>query len=80
MEAFNLQIDQVYASTSLKNHDKAPRIQRDHHPASVMVWWRVVYDATTKLHFCEKGVKISGKVYENTVGAYCEAFEQHFVQ
>ena len=29
--------------------------------------WGVSYDATTKLHFCEKGVKTSAKVYENTV-------------
>ena len=43
------------------------RIQKDRHPASVMVWWGVSYDATTKLHFCEKGVKTSAKVYENTV-------------
>ena len=27
----------------------------------------VSYDATTKLHFCEKGVKTSAKIYENTV-------------
>ena len=29
--------------------------------------WGVSYDATTKLHFCEKGVKTSAKVYETTV-------------
>ena len=27
----------------------------------------VSYDATTKLHFCENGVKTSAKVYENTM-------------
>ena len=44
-----------------------PRFKPCHHPASVMVWWGVAYDATTKLHFCEKEVKTSAKVYENTV-------------
>ena len=29
--------------------------------------WGVSFDATTRLHFCEKGVKSSTKVYENTV-------------
>ena len=29
--------------------------------------WEVSYDATTKLHFCEKGVKICAKDYENTI-------------
>ena len=30
-------------------------------------YWGVSYGATTKLRFCEKGVKTSAKVYENTV-------------
>ena len=29
--------------------------------------WGVSYNATTKLHFCEKGVKTSAKAYKNTV-------------
>ena len=29
--------------------------------------WGVSYDATTKLHFCKKGVNTSAKVYEDTV-------------
>ena len=48
-----------------ETHDKAPKIQRDHH--TTWFCWGVSYDATTKLHFCEKGVKTSAKVYENTV-------------
>ena len=36
-EVFNQQIDRVYSSTSHETHDKTPRIQRDHHPASVVV-------------------------------------------
>ena len=67
-EVFNRQIDWVYASsTSQETHEKSPRIQRDHYPASVMVLLGVSYDATTKLHFCEKGAKMSAKIYENTV-------------
>ena len=65
-EAFNWQIVRVYASTSQETCDKATRIQRYYHPASVIIWWGVAYDATTKLHFCEKGVNTSAKVYENT--------------
>ena len=56
-EVFNQQIDRVYASTSRETHDKPPRIQRDHHPASVMVCWGMLYDATSKFHFYEKGCK-----------------------
>lgn len=66
-EAFNRQNDRVYATSSREARDKVPKIQRGHHPASVMVWWGVAYDGTTKLHFCEKGVKTSAKVYQNTV-------------
>ena len=51
----------------LRNLCKATRIQRDQRPTSVMIWWGVAYDATTKLHFCEKGVNTSPKVYENSV-------------
>ena len=43
-----------------RNFYKATRIQGDRHPPSVMIWWGVAYEATTKLHFCEK-------VYENSV-------------
>ena len=32
-----------------------------------MVWWAVSYSGATQLHFCEKEVKTSAKVYENTV-------------
>ena len=48
-----------------ETHAEAPRIQRKHHLA--WICWGVSYDATTKLHFCEKGLKTSPKVYENTL-------------
>ncbi|XP_028031104.1 uncharacterized protein LOC114243711 [Bombyx mandarina] len=43
------------------------KVQRSHHTASVMVWWGVSYQGVTKLHFSEKGVKTSAKVYQETV-------------
>lgn len=66
-ESFNRQNDRVYASSSREAREKAPKIQRGHHPSSVMVWWGVSYAGATTLHFCEKGVKTSARVYENTV-------------
>lgn len=66
-ESFNRQNDRVYASSSREAREKAPKVQRGHHPSSVMVWWGVSYSGATQLHFCEKGVKTSAKVYENTV-------------
>jgi len=62
-QKFNRQNDRVYARTSYEAKEKVPRIQRGHHPTSVMVWWGVSYDGVTKVHFCEQGVKTSGKVY-----------------
>lgn len=66
-ESFNKQNDRVYARSSREASQLIPRVQRGHHPASVMVWWGVCYDGVTKLHFCEKGVKTSAKVYQSTV-------------
>lgn len=66
-EKFNRQNDRVYARSSLEASQAIPRVERGHHPASVMVWWGVAYDGTLDLHFCEKGVKTSAKVYQQTV-------------
>lgn len=66
-ESFNKQNDRVYALSSRHASEVSPRIQRGHHPASVMVWWGVAYDGVTELHFCEKGVKTSAKVYQTNV-------------
>ncbi len=66
-DSFNCQNDRLYAKNPREAHEKAPRIQRCHHPTSVMVWWGVSYNGTTKLHFCEKGVKTSAKIYQDTV-------------
>ncbi|KAJ4434476.1 hypothetical protein ANN_23038 [Periplaneta americana] len=46
-ESFNRQNDRVYASCSREAREKAPKVQRDHHPSSVMVWWGAkVYENT----------------------------------
>lgn len=38
-EVFNKQNDKIYARTSKEAKNTVPRVQRGHHPASVMVWW-----------------------------------------
>ena len=38
-ETFNKQNDRVYAHSSTEFRDLMPRIEWDHYPASVMVWW-----------------------------------------
>lgn len=63
-ETYNKQNDRVYARSSYEAKEKVPRIQRGHHPASVMVWWGVSYHGASHIHFCEKGVKTSAKVYQ----------------
>ena len=66
-QCFNAQNDRVYASSSQQAATRVPRVQRSHHPASVMVWWGVSFNGTTQLHFCEQGVKTSAHVYQTTV-------------
>lgn len=66
-ESFNKQNDRVYGPSSEEAGKRIPRVQRGHHPASVMVWLGVSYFGVTELYFCEKGVKTSAAVYQNTV-------------
>lgn len=66
-EKLNKQNDRVYASTSREAAQVVGKVQRGHHPASVMVWWGVSWKGVTKLHFCENGVKTSAVVYQNQV-------------
>lgn len=66
-EVFNKQNDKVYARTSEEAKTIVPRVQRGHHPTSVMVWWGVSHKGVTSLHFCEKGVKTGAKVYQQDV-------------
>lgn len=66
-EKFNRQNDRIYAHSSREASELVSRVEKGHHPASVMVWWGVSYDGVTDLHFCEKGVKTSAKVYQQSV-------------
>ena len=66
-EKFNKQNDRVYARSSREAKKKVGRVQRGHHPASVVVWWGISYDGTTKLHFCEQGVKTKAKNYQEDI-------------
>lgn len=66
-EKFNRQNDRVYARSSREATEMVGRVERGHHPASVMVWWGVSWKGVTELHFCEKGVKTSARVYKETV-------------
>lgn len=66
-EKFNRQNDRVYASSSSQAKEVVPRIQRGHHPSSVMVWWGVSHQGVSDLHFCEKGVKTGASVYQKNV-------------
>ncbi len=62
-ESFNKQTDCVYAQSSEDARNKFSRVQRGHHPESVMIWWGISYNHVTSIHFCEKGVETSNTVY-----------------
>lgn len=66
-EHFNKQNDRVYAHSSAEASEKISRVQRGHHPSSVMVWLGVSYLGPTEVHFCQKGVKTGAKVYQDDV-------------
>jgi hypothetical protein len=56
-EQYNHQNDKIYAHTSREAKEKVPKVQREHHPSYVMVWWGLSHQGVISLHFCEKGVK-----------------------
>ncbi|KAJ8962938.1 hypothetical protein NQ314_005655 [Rhamnusium bicolor] len=60
-ESYNRQNDKIYAHSSEEAKTKIPRVQRGHHPSSVIVWWGVSYQGVTKIHFCEQGVKTGAR-------------------
>ena len=59
----NKQNDGVYAWSSKEAHKLVTGIDRGHYP----VWWGVSYDGITSLHFCEKGVKIETRNYQQDI-------------
>lgn len=66
-EKFNKQNDRVYARSSREAREVVAKVQRGHHPASVMVWWGVSYSGATSLHFCESGVKTNARNYQTDI-------------
>lgn len=66
-ESFIKKNDRVYAHSSEEASRRVPRVQRGHHPSAFMVWLGVSYLGPTEVFFCEKGVKTSALVYQNTV-------------
>ncbi len=42
----------------------------------VMIWWGIVYNHVTPIHFCEKGVKTSGLVYQNMLDEAVELLNE----
>lgn len=66
-EKYNRQNDRVYAHSSQEASQKVARVERGHHPASVMVWWGVSYEGVTELHFCQNGVKTKAANYQSDI-------------
>lgn len=66
-EKFNRQNNKVYAKSAKEVPSRFRNVQRGHHPANLMVWWGVSYQGVTALHFCEPGVKIRAKNYQNDI-------------
>lgn len=66
-EKFNRQNDKIYAHSSREAQEKIGRVERGHHPSSIMVWWGVSYEGTTKIHFCQQGVKTRANNYQEDI-------------
>ncbi len=66
-EKFNRQNDRIYARSSRDAREKAPPVERGHHPSAVMVWWGVSWEGATAIHFCEPGVKTTAQIYQDTI-------------
>lgn len=66
-EKLNKQNDRVYATSSKEAAKAAKKVERGHHPSSVMVWWGVSWEGVTTLHFCDQGVKMKAKTYQEDV-------------
>ncbi|XP_045492485.1 uncharacterized protein LOC123691934 [Colias croceus] len=64
-ECCNKQNIKVYTHSSEEACQRVSRVQRGHHPLSVMVFLEVSYFSLTEVFFCEKAVKTSVNVYQN---------------
>jgi hypothetical protein len=60
-ETFNKQNDRVYLRSFKEASELVPGNERNHYPASVMVWW----EGVTSLYLCEIGFKIATRNYRD---------------
>lgn len=65
LQKSNRQNDTVHNSREAT--EKIQRVERGHHPASVMVWWVVSFEGVTQLHFCEQGIKTRAVNYQRDI-------------
>jgi hypothetical protein len=66
-ESTNRQNDCILSSTSSAIPEHFKYVDRNHHPASVMVWAGVSRNARTELIFVPQGVKISAQTYRQLI-------------
>jgi transposase len=57
----------LFTESSKEASQLVDRVQRGHYPTSVMVWWGVSYEGVTEPYFCEKGIKTSAQVHQDTI-------------
>lgn len=62
---FTIEVEE--ATSSRKACQLIESVQRDHYTSTVMVWWGVSYAGVTDIHFCEKDVKTTAKIYQKNV-------------
>lgn len=46
---------------------KIQKVEMEHHPASVMVWWGESYEGVTQLHYYVQGLKTQAINYQNDI-------------
>jgi hypothetical protein len=66
-ESTNRQNDRILSSTSSAIPEHFKYVDRNHHPASVMVWAGVSRNVRTELIFVPQGVKISAQTYRQLI-------------
>ncbi len=54
-EHINKQNNRYYAENYCEVREKAPRVERAHHPKNIMVRWGASYASVTLIHFCDPG-------------------------
>ncbi len=65
-EHINKQNTFYYAKNYREVCEKAPGVERAHHPEHIMVWWGVSFVVVTPIHFCYPGIKTDEPVLLST--------------